>query len=172
MGETLEWNSFLFEGKYQEIGKIDFNSFEAKEEEVRTVYKVLSIMGDKTDPEADIWRLLYYMVNGTGHKIFDIKRKGGNTFENMYRGSQIAKKVYVSARDAGNFIAGRIAGKYKVGYERAAIAFGALNIAGNGSVWDMAKAMLRANLIGPINHYGERPISAAFQKRGYFNNTK
>lgn len=172
MGETLEWNSFIFEGDGPPLGKIDFESTEAASLIVQVLYKVQNAGGSTEASDERLFELYYYLVNATGGKMFDVKRIGGNDPSNMYRGSQISKGVYVSARDAGNYIAGRVAGKYGVNFTAAGIAFGALNLSGNKSIASLISNIPSALLLGSGQYYGEKQISSAFQTRGYYNNKK
>jgi RHS repeat-associated protein len=168
MGKTLEWNSFLFEGDGDPTGTIDFGSSEALQSIMQVLYKVDNSFSNDA-PLGDILSLAEYMFNGTGGKKYDIKKIGGSDPQNMYRGSLISEGTYVSARDAGNFIAGRVAAKYHIGYSIAAVAFGALNLAGNKGVEEMILKMPAAAALGERNYFGEKQISHAFQKRGFFD---
>jgi RHS repeat-associated protein len=170
MGETLEWNSFLVEGEPARgvAGKIDFGTFDAAESIVFGLQKFLG--KSKSLEGAEIGALVDYMLNANNGQEYDLKAKGGEVgdIENYYRGSQLAPGKYVTARDAGNYLAGSIARVAGVSDRWTYAGFGALQKSGNNTT------TAPLYFIGAFSssNYGERPISHAFQKRGYNRNKK
>ena len=163
MGETLEWNSFVTyekEGK-KVVAKILFGEYSARD----MINKNLNLIQSFTMKNNEIFKLVFYAFNARNGKPFDIKHK------NPYIGSQISEGKYVSMRDAGNYLAGRVANLNGLPAEITYTLFGAYNL-GKNNIMEMPRYILLANKLGSVNSYGELPISHIFQKRGYELNIK
>lgn len=155
IGESLTMYSFYNEDKQDGNGQtgwkgtIDTNSNESS----RLVKGFMSNADDIT--------LSDYMPNATDGKDYDFKRNGdpnNNDRENHHRGSVFGKKsdgtlVFASARDAGNYSAGYIAGLKGLSWAEARIGFDGLEI---------GKSLLKGNLVT-----GEGRQSTQAQRQGY-----
>ena len=164
MGRTLAWNSFLINGdpKKGPVGKINFASFEAAEFITNTSLELMERYVSE-----GVSSLIYYMKNaGLGGK-YDFK---GAEPEEQYRGSQIRSGVYVSARDAGNYMAG-VAARINLMPENLALRVtGAFNAAGNPELNAQGRKLMIKEFTKHIfkgSPYGELPLSSQFQKYGY-----
>jgi len=169
MGYTLAWNSFTeFDGSGLPAGKINFGSYQARD--------WLKNFSDKisTDLENNFGigfatRQNYALNGGNGDK-YDYKSQNGG---GIYAGSQISEGVYVSARDVGNFAAGRVAsltGQSKMDFMLNA---GGFNLSGNsksGLVFRNSYWKSKAQERG-FPTYGEDFNSNLFQRLGYENVT-
>lgn len=103
MGRTLVWNSFTrFDGDRGPVGKINFGSFQARD----WLNNFGNEMSEKVETKGDFFSRMDYAWNGGGGDKYDYKTQNGG---GLYAGSQIADGVYASARDVGNFAAGRAA---------------------------------------------------------------
>jgi len=168
MGETLEWNSFLFEGLGTPLGKIDFDSSEAGELIFQNLY-INSLLSNTENHSRDqLIQLIEYALNAASGEAYDIKSAGSTVDDiaNYYRGSQVSKGYYVSMRDAGNILAGMIAKKNELKAEDAYAMFGAFQLSGNKRIF-MPFNYFLARMKGEKGSYGELPISHTFQRRGY-----
>lgn len=161
MGETLAWNSFLLNGDREQgpIGTINFGSFEARDFILSTGVGIAAL--NQVSPFEG---LIFYMANASNFGAFDFKSWGGKELANYYRGSQLSQGVYLSARDAGNYMAGLAAAISGIPEEMATRALGSFNIGGNR--YDEMIKKFFSNPVGPPT-YGELPISSTFQRLGY-----
>ncbi|KIC62102.1 RHS repeat-associated core domain-containing protein [Chryseobacterium taiwanense] len=155
IGESLTMYSFYNEDKQDGKGQtgwkgtIDTNSNESG----RLIQGFMA--------KADDITLGDYMPNATDCKDYDFKRNGdpnNNDRENHHRGSIFGKKsdgtlVFASARDAGNYSAGYIAGLKGLSWEDARFGFDGLEI---------SKSLLKGNIVT-----GEGRQSTQAQKLGY-----
>lgn len=131
MGKTLEWNSFILAEEGTPLGTINFGSFEAADL-VFGSFQRNSLVSD-----SELMRIMDYGIAANNGETYDLKAIGGlGNKPHYYRGSQIAKGVYVSMRDAGNMLAGMIAKRSGLSAERTYSLFGALQLSGN-SRWSM-----------------------------------
>ncbi|SDM81308.1 RHS repeat-associated core domain-containing protein [Pedobacter steynii] len=167
MGETLMWNSFTeFDGSEDPAGKIDFGSFQAR----GWLDRFNNSIEGATDNLGNYLGRMHYAINGGGNDPYDYKTQNGG---GMYAGSQISEGVYVSARDVGNFAAGRaaaITGQSKLDFMLTA---GGFNLSGNskfGIVFRTTYWQNEARKIG-APAFGEHPGSNFFQRLGYENVT-
>ncbi|WP_223607293.1 DUF6443 domain-containing protein [Chryseobacterium sp. OSA05B] len=167
MGRTLVWNSFTqFDGNGDPAGKINFGSFQARD--------WLKSFSDAISEDAEVnggWGArMNYATNAGGGDKYDYKTQNGG---GLYAGSQIAEGVYVSARDVGNFAAGRaasITGQDKMDFMLNA---GGFNISGNsklGLIFNNSHWKSEAQKAG-FPTYGEHFNSNLFQRLGYENVT-
>jgi RHS repeat-associated protein len=168
MGETLVWDSFYNGAPY---GNIDFNSFDASEELV-TFRDKIAAYHTKHD---EIQTIIHYMKNAgtstlTNVEIYDYKTRGGEHLTDdvdlmnyRYRGSQISKGIFVSARDVGNIEAGYVAGVFGIGLIESLKMTGMFNA--NENVINLGLLrQLGSNWSPP---YGETMNSHNMQKLGY-----
>lgn len=169
MGSTLTWNSFTeFDGSGQPAGKINFGSYQARD--------WLNNFTDEINKDLEnnfgvgfTARQNYAMNGGNGDK-YDYKSQNGG---GLYAGSQISEGVYLSARDVGNFAAGRAAsltGQSKIDFMLNA---GGFNLSGNskfGLLFRNSYWKSQAQKVGPPT-YGEDYNSNLFQRLGYENVT-
>lgn len=160
MGWTLAINSFSNDAG-SPVGKIDYGSFAARD------------WINKSENEVSISKLrngesyarLQYALNAGNRDYYDFKSQNG---KGVYFGSQISDNVYVSARDAGNYLAGSVAkitGQTKMDFMLTA---GAFNLHGNNKLdlgIHLKSYMKEASMI-PVS-YGEAPRSNYFQRLGY-----
>ncbi len=176
MGETMMWNSFAnFDHDNSPKGTIHFKSFEAK----NWIDKFIKeFEGYSSNNKGDYARL-FYAKNAGGFDTYDFKTNGiiegqlgtEALLEYVYRGSQLVKGVYVSARDIGNFAAGsiaRITGQSKLDFMLIA---GAFNMCQNKKV-DLLLNLNRykkAAYDAGFPAFGESPFSNFFQRAGYEN---
>ena len=161
MGETLEWNSFVNSKSGKPKGEILFGSYLARDEISRSVNFIQSF----TVGNNEVTKLLLYAFNARNGGVFDIK------YGRVYMGSQISEGKYVSMRDAGNFLAGRVANLNGLPAKMTYTLFGAFNLAKNdiySIIWKIPKSIE----LGVSGSYGELPISHAFQRRGFNYNLK
>ena len=160
MGWTLYSNSFANDAG-NPTGKIDYGSFAARDW-INTSEKEVSTSTLRNG--GSYARVQYALFAGNGD-YYDFKSQNG---KGVYSGSQIADNVYVSARDAGNYLAGSVAkitGQSKLDFMLTA---GAFNMHGN-SKGDLALNLNQYKqeaLKIPIT-YGEAPRSNYFQRLGY-----
>ncbi len=175
MGRTLMWDSFAIKDKADKInpyGTIDFQSNEAEE----WLDWMEEYWANMSDAMGNLPARYLYAINAGNWGIFDFKTNGMKKRDNdviflnyIYRGSQISKGVYVSARDAGNYGAGavgRITGQTLMDYMLMA---GAFQLSKN-NYWKIATDLpgLKAKaLLKGFPAYGERPQSNFFQRKGY-----
>ena len=172
----MMWNSFAdFDGENRPKGTINFESFEAKtwvDNFIREFQRYST--GNKGD-----YARLFYAKNAGGFDKYDFKTNGIKEgqlsqealLQYVYRGSQLTKGVFVSARDVGNFAAGsiaRITNQSKLDFMLTA---GAFNMHGNSKV-DLLLHLDRykeeARKAG-FPAYGESLFSNFFQRAGYEN---
>ncbi|RMD97843.1 MAG: RHS repeat-associated core domain-containing protein [Calditrichaeota bacterium] len=161
VGATLAWNSFLLNGDPEQgpIGIINFGSFEARDFIISSAVGIAAL--NRISP---FQGLIFYITNADNLGLFDFKSWGGSNPQNIYRGSQLSEGIYLSARDAGNYLAGFVASISGIPEEIAMRALGAFNLGGNSYM-----AMLSYffnNPVGPPT-YGELPLSSQFQRFGY-----
>lgn len=167
MGRTLVWDSFTqFDGNGNPAGKINFGSYQARD--------WLNNFGDAiskdTKDNGGFIARMNYAWNGGGGDKYDYKTQNGN---GLYAGSQIAAGVYVSARDVGNFAAGRaaaITGQSKMDFMLNA---GGFNLSENskfGLIFKNSYWKTEAQKEG-FPAYGEHFNSNLFQRLGYENVT-
>jgi len=128
MGRTLVWNSFTeFDQGGKEAGKINFGSFQARD----WLNNFSNDVSENTEANGGFLARMNYAWNGGGGDKYDYKTQNGG---GLYAGSQIADGVYVSARDVGNFAAGRaaaITGQDKMDFMLNA---GGFNLSGNSKM--------------------------------------
>ncbi|REC49723.1 DUF6443 domain-containing protein [Chryseobacterium pennipullorum] len=167
MGRTLVWNSFTeFDGSGKEAGKINFGSFQARD----WLNNFSKDVSNDTEANGGFVARMNYAWNGGGGDKYDYKTQNGG---GLYAGSQIADGVYVSARDVGNFAAGRaaaITGQNKMDFMLNA---GGFNISGNsklGLIFKNSHWKSEAQKEG-FPAYGEHFNSNLFQRLGYENVT-
>ena len=122
--------------------------------------------------ESNVEKLTHYVLNASNYEKYDIKTQGiSNVPQNLrdeyiFRGTNFGKNTYISARDAGNILAGMVAKHCNINEISAYKAFGAFNAAGN------RKLGIPFNYIfndGPP-FYGEDGLSHIMQSRGYNGN--
>jgi len=169
IGSTLVWNSFTeFDGSGRPAGKINFGSYQARD--------WLNNFTDEINKDLEnnfgvgfTARRNYAMNGGNGDK-YDYKSQNGG---GLYAGSQISEGVYVSARDVGNFAAGRAAsltGQSKMDFMLNA---GGFNLSDNskfGLIFRNSYWKSQAQKVG-APRYGEDSNSNLFQRLGYENVT-
>ncbi|WP_131368541.1 hypothetical protein [Chryseobacterium soli] len=167
MGRTLVWNSFTqFDGDKTPAGKINFGSFQARD----WLNNFSNDVSNDTEANGGFVARMNYAWNGGGGDKYDYKTQNGG---GLYAGSQIADGVYVSARDVGNFAAGRaaaITGQNKMDFMLNA---GGFNISGNskmGLIFNNSHWKSKAQERG-FPAYGEHFNSNLFQRLGYENVT-
>jgi RHS repeat-associated protein len=168
MGETIQIYSFADFGKVEKGTKgnivaagarIDFNS---------------TWSGDKIESSlSEISSFSDYARNALGK--YNIKFAKDNP-GNEYFGSRLADGTIVSARDAGNMLAGIVSAKYGLPKNFAYNGFGALNIAHN-NLW-LGALVLYSNYFITISSFGIiKPQKLIFgetrgEDRGSFNAIK
>uniref|UniRef100_A0AAU6WSI7 RHS repeat-associated core domain-containing protein n=1 Tax=Chryseobacterium endophyticum TaxID=1854762 RepID=A0AAU6WSI7_9FLAO len=169
MGYTLVWNSFTeFDGSGRPAGKINFGSYQARDW-LNNFSSAISKDLENNFGLGFATRQNYALNGGNGDK-YDYKSQNGG---GLYAGSQISEGVYVSARDVGNFAAGRAAsltGQSKMDFMLNA---GGFNLSGNSKVGLIFKNSYwknEAKKVGPPT-YGEDSNSNLFQRLGYENVT-
>lgn len=167
MGRTLVWNSFTqFDGDKTPAGKINFGSFQARD----WLNNFSDAVSKDTEANGGFIARMNYAWNGGGGDKYDYKTQNGG---GLYAGSQIADGVYVSARDVGNFAAGRaaaITGQDKMDFMLNA---GGFNISGNsklGLIFNNSHWKSEAQKKG-FPAYGEHFNSNLFQRLGFENVT-
>ncbi|MBE9599490.1 RHS repeat-associated core domain-containing protein [Pedobacter sp. MC2016-24] len=167
MGETLMWDSFTeFDGSGKAAGKIDFGSSQA----TGWLDRFSKAIEGAADNLGNYLGRMHYAINGGGNDIYDYKTQNGG---GLYAGSQISEGIYVSARDVGNFAAGRaaaITGQSKMDFMLTA---GGFNLSGNsklGIVFRSSHWQNEARKRG-APAFGEDPGSNFFQRLGYENVT-
>ncbi|MDP9961400.1 RHS repeat-associated core domain-containing protein [Chryseobacterium lathyri] len=167
MGRTLVWNSFTqFDGDKTPAGKINFGSFQARD----WLADFSKGMSNDNEFKGGFFARMGYAWNGGNGNKYDYKTQNGG---GLYAGSQIADGVYVSARDVGNFAAGRaaaITGQDKMDFMLNA---GGFNISGNskmGLIFNNSHWKSEAQKAG-FPAYGEDFNSNLFQRLGYENVT-
>jgi len=167
MGETLMWYSFTdFDGSGNPAGKINFGSFQARGWLDRFSN---SIEGAK-DNLGDYLARMHYAINGGGNDIYDYKTQNGG---GLYAGSHISEGVYVSARDVGDFAAGRAAAMTEQDKMDFMLTAGGFNLSENskwGIVFRTSHWQNEAKKIG-FPAFGEAIESNFFQRLGYENVT-
>ncbi|MDQ8142916.1 RHS repeat-associated core domain-containing protein [Chryseobacterium sp. CFS15] len=169
MGSTLVWNSFTeFDGNGRSAGKINFGSYQARDWLNNFTNEINKDLENNFGVGFTA-RQNYAMNGGNGDK-YDYKSQNGG---GLYAGSQISEGVYVSARDVGNFAAGRAAsltGQSKIDFMLNA---GGFNLSGN-SKWGLffknSYWKNQAQKVGSPT-YGEDSNSNFFQRLGYENVT-
>lgn len=166
MGETPIWDSFYDHRSGGGYGKIDFGSYDAANELIKFEGEIGQIYNNNDQ----FTTLSLYMKNGGTWGFFDYKSEGGSKkmsdlqlLNHRYRGSQISKGIYVSARDVGNFEAGFVAGLVGTSKIAAMKMMGAFNANGNKMNSDLLKQLNR-NWTAP---YGETSNSHKMQSKGY-----
>lgn len=104
MGETLMWDSFTeFDTNEKKTAdNINFGSFQASRWLDRFSGAIEGAVGNL----GNYLGRMHYAINGGGNNMYDYKTQNGG---GLYAGSQISEGIYVSARDVGNFAAGRAA---------------------------------------------------------------
>lgn len=167
MGRTLVWNSFTeFDQGGKEAGKINFGSFQARD----WLNNFSNDVSENTEANGGFLARMNYAWNGGGGDKYDYKTQNGG---GLYAGSQIADGVYVSARDVGNFAAGRaaaITGQDKMDFMLNA---GGFNLSGNskmGLIFNNSHWKSEAQKAG-FPAFGEHFNSNLFQRLGYENVT-
>nr|WP_315029441.1 hypothetical protein [uncultured Chryseobacterium sp.] len=167
MGRTLVWNSFTeFDGSGKEAGKINFGSYQARD----WLADFSKGMSNDNEFKGGFFARMGYAWNGGNGNKYDYKTQNGG---GLYAGSQIAEGVYVSARDIGNFAAGRaasITGQDKMDFMLNA---GGFNLSGNskmGLIFNNSYWKSEAQKEG-FPAYGENFNSNLFQRLGYENVT-
>ncbi len=167
MGRTLVWNSFTqFDGSGDPAGKINFGSYQARD----WLNNFNDEISKKVETKGSFFTRMDYALHGGGGDKYDYKtqNEGG-----LYAGSQISEGVYVSARDVGNFAAGRaaaITGQDKMDFMLNA---GGFNLSGNsklGLIFNNSHWKSEAQKEG-FPAYGENFNSNLFQRLGYENVT-
>ena len=113
VGKTLMWDSFL-DSEGNPTGTIDIGSYWAQNE----IDRALTEVGGRFYTQ--------YAPNAYGDREYDIKTKSPD--HDPYYGSQLYEGLYVSARDAGNILAGAAANQGGLGFKNAFTGFGALQI--------------------------------------------
>ncbi|UZT99332.1 hypothetical protein ODZ84_07105 [Chryseobacterium fluminis] len=165
MGRTLVWDSFN-NGKGNPTGKIDFGSYAARD----WLNNFSDAISRDTEANGGFVARMNYAWNGGNGDKYDYKTQNGG---GLYSGSQIAEGVYVSARDVGNFAAGRAAfltGQSKMDFMLNA---GGFNLSGNskmGLIFNNSHWKREAQKAG-FPAYGEAFNSNLFQRLGYENVT-
>jgi RHS repeat-associated protein len=102
MGWTLYNKSFAIGKSWEAVGKIEFNSYEARDwlnERTNEIKQSIIRNGSKQARNQ-------YALHAGNNGFYDFKSKNGKGF---YAGSQISENVYLSARDVGNYLAGKVA---------------------------------------------------------------
>ena len=167
MGITLAWNSFThFDGDGTPAGKINFGSYQARD----WLNNFSDVISEDVDENGGWIARMNYAVNAGGGDKYDYKTQNGG---GLYAGSQISEGVYVSARDVGNFAAGRaasITGQSKMDFMLNA---GGFNLSGNskmGLIFRSSHWKSEAQKTG-FPTYGEDFNSNLFQRLGYDNTT-
>ncbi|MGQ7855564.1 hypothetical protein ACUN24_15135 [Pedobacter sp. WC2501] len=165
MGVTLMWNSFTeFDGNGNPAGKINFGSFQAS----GWLDRFNKSINDATDNLGDFLANKHYAINAGGNDLYDYKTQNGN---GLYAGSQISEGVYVSARDVGNFAAGRataMTGQSKMDFMLTA---GGFNLSGNSKLGIVFRTSHWQNEARKSGYpaFGEARGSNFFQRLGYEN---
>ncbi len=174
----MEWNSFTLNGDGKTpFGKIDFGSTAASDWISKSTnelkdFRNTFIRSDnivESFAMGSIQAMIHYMQNGGNGEYYDFKN-GTKTYQ--YSGSQIHPGIYVTRRDAGNYMAG-VAARIGLMPEKWSLRFaGAFNAAGNPTlnkdgIQRIVKELTNRFMDGPP--YGETPLSHQFQKNGYRN---
>ncbi len=170
MGETLIWDSFYNHEAGRPFGKIDFSSFDAASEFSSFSDKIAAYHKNHDEVQT----IIHYMKNaGTSTlksiEIYDYKSRGGEHLQGeallnyRYRGSQMERGIFVSARDVGNMEAGYIAGVFGIGKLETLKMTGMFNANGNALNLGLLKH-LGSNWSPP---YGETMNSYKMQRFGY-----
>lgn len=163
-GRTMRWDSFIWQEAYRRWGqvvpkgKIEFESTWARD----------TVMGLYNEVDS-FW--FDYVMNARGGHKYDVKRTLAPE-GNIYYGSQFLTgtpldlPTYVSARDAGNLLAGMVAQKAGVEYGLVMSGYGAYQQAGTlGGL----QLLLENNWdLSHLRHYGEDEWSHFFQDLGYW----
>ncbi|WP_237073822.1 hypothetical protein [Mucilaginibacter mali] len=165
MGETLMWDSFV-NGQGQPAGNIRFNSNAAELWLTTFEGKMREVQGDI----GNYMGRMHYAMNAGNKDEYDFKTQNGN---GIYGGSQISKGIYVSARDVGNFAAGRAAamtGQDKMDFLLTA---GGFNLSGNSKYQIVRHTSYWQDQARKAGYpaFGEAPRSDFFQRMGYENIT-
>nr|WP_245405047.1 RHS repeat-associated core domain-containing protein [Chryseobacterium sp. SSA4.19] len=167
MGRTLVWDSFTqFDQGGAPTGRINFGSYQARD----WLNNFSSEMSEKVKTKGGFFSRMDYAWNGGGGDKYDYKTQNGG---GLYAGSQIADGVYVSARDVGNFAAGRaaeITGQNKMDFMLNA---GGFNLSKNNKwelIFNNSYWKSKAQKEG-FPAYGEHFNSNLFQRLGYENVT-
>jgi len=178
MGRTLKWDSFLDEKRIP-AGRINFHSNEGMSWVMETTSFLNGVKDPKGNQASDDFKRMFYALNAGSYGMFDFKRGGmpKEEFEKLskedqndiiWRGSQLSKNLYASARDFGNYMAGVAARLTNQDYKDFLQIAGSFNRNRNEYGSFGLELLLGIHQIrGKAPTYGELPISNFFQRVGY-----
>lgn len=152
------------DGSGKAAGKIDFGSFQAS----GWLDGFSNAIEGAADNLGNYLGRMHYALNGGGNDIYDYKTQNGG---GLYAGSQISEGIYVSARDVGNFAAGRaaaITGQSKMDFMLTA---GGFNLSGNSKLGIAFRTSHWQDAARKWGYptFGEAGGSNFFQRLGYEN---
>ena len=165
MGETITWDSFTDYDAGTPVGNISFGSNEAAD----FLQSLQANINHYKSNYGENAALLLYAYNAGNDDKFDFKSKA----DDIYRGSSINyehgnRKVYMSARDVGNYGAGMAAemcNQDKLSYMLTA---GAFQQSSNSKIGFLLNInSLKKGVMDNYPSYGEHPRSNQAQRLGY-----